>query len=108
MKLLTKEIIKELEKRGFKEPYEDTDKVIAKFFNPVGSGTWYVLEGEEVENGNWIFFGFVDWHEKEWGNFSLHELEGARLPMGLTIERDRHYKGTYADLVALDRVDSRV
>ena len=70
MKLLTKDIIKKLEKRGRIEEYKDSDPIITKFFNPTGIGTWYVMEGEQEPDGDWIFFGFVDWLEKEWG--SLH------------------------------------
>ena len=98
MKLLTKGIIDKLEKRGRVEEYKDNDPIIAKFFNPTGAGTWYVMEGEKQNNNDWIFFGFVDWHAKEWGNFSLHELEKAIMPMGLGIERDRHFQGTYKDI----------
>jgi len=98
MKLLTKEIITKLEKRGVGKNYQDDDPIICKFFNPVGQGTWYVMDGEKQENGDWFFFGFVEWMEKEWGSFSLNELESAKLPFGLGIERDRNYRGTYLDL----------
>ena len=67
MKLLTKGIIDKLEKRGRVEEYKDNDPIIAKFFNPTGAGTWYVMEGEKQNNNDWIFYGFVDWHTKEWG-----------------------------------------
>ena len=40
-----------------------TRKVVAKFFAPVGSWTWYVLEGEPTEDGDWRFFGLVNGHE---------------------------------------------
>ena len=46
MKLLTKEIISKLEKRGSGNAYANDDPIICKFFNPIGSGTWYVMEGE--------------------------------------------------------------
>ena len=98
MKLLTKEIISKLEKRGGVEDYKDNDPIIAKFFNPIGSGTWYVMEGEKQSNGDWFFYGFVDWMEKEWGSFSLNELESVKLPLGLGIERDINFSGTYLDI----------
>ena len=98
MKLLTKEIISKLERRGHGNEFKLTDPIIAKFFNPMGSGTWYVMEGEKQSNGDWFFYGFVDWLEKEWGSFSLNELESAKLPFGLGIERDRHFTGQYQDL----------
>lgn len=73
-------------------PLKDKD-VIAKFFNPLGAGTWYVIEGEE-QDGDFVFFGLVDLHEQEFGYFSLNELESIRLPFGLGIERDIHFAKT--------------
>ena len=93
MKLLTKQIINTLPKLYETEstPMEDK-KVITKFFNPTGAGTWYVIEGQQEED-DFIFFGLVDLHEKEFGYFSLKELESIRLPWGLKIERDIHFNG---------------
>ena len=91
MKLLTKEIIKKMPKLYSTEsiPFTERD-VICKFFNPCGAGTWYVLEGQE-EDGDFILFGLVDLHEKEFGYFSMNELQSLRLPFGLSIERDVHF-----------------
>ncbi len=38
-----------------------------------------------------LFFGFVIGFEKEWGYFSLKELESARGPFGLSIELDLYF-----------------
>ena len=64
--------------------------VVAKFFTPDSNWTWFVFEGEERENGDWEFFGMVHGFEREMGSFMLSELESARGPLGLKIERDRH------------------
>lgn len=90
MKLLTREIEQSL------PPLRSTEKVadplvVVKFFNPVGSWTWYVLEGERQPDGDWRFYGLVDGDSKELGYFCLSELEALRLPYGLTIERDIHF-----------------
>ena len=104
MKLLTKEIIKKLEvssenvSSNSESGFSDDAQVIVKFFNPTGSGTWWVMDGEEVGEGDWEFFGVVSLLETEWGYFTLSQLESIELPFGLGIERDMHYKGTYADL----------
>ena len=90
MKLLTKDIIKKLEKRGRIEEYKDSDQIITKFFNPTGIGTWYVMEGEKQPNNELNY--------TEWGYFTLSELEEVELPFGLGIERDKSFKGTYADI----------
>ena len=98
MKLLTKDIIKKLEKRGRVEEYKDSDPIITKFFNPTGIGTWYVMEGEKQSNNDWFFYGVAELNYTEWGYFTLSELEEVELPFGLGIERDKSFKGTYADI----------
>jgi len=60
----------------------------AKFFTPWTSWTWYASEYDPEER---IFFGVVVGHERELGNFSLHELVAIRGPGGLRIERDLHW-----------------
>jgi hypothetical protein len=61
-----------------------------KFFTPDSSWTWY---GSEFD-GEDTFFGLVNGFELELGYFSLLELQDARGPMGLPIERDRHFQPT--------------
>lgn len=94
MKLLTKEIEKRLESHPLysQDNKGDDAVVIAKFFNPFGAGTWWVLEGEKREDGDWLFFGLAEIWEREYGYFTLSELESLRLPFGLTIERDINFK----------------
>ena len=94
MNLLTKDIENKLHKQPLysQEQKGDDARVIAKFFNPCGRGTWYVLEGEKQDNGDWLFFGIAEIYEREYGYFTLSELEGFRLPFGLTIERDKYFK----------------
>jgi hypothetical protein len=102
MKLLTAEIIKNLEKNPL---YSGESKTVApvlvKFFNPCGSGTWYVLEAEkdtdDQGNEDWLFFGLADLHEKELGYFRLSELKSVRLRFNLKIERDMHFDGYVLD-----------
>lgn len=97
MKLLTKELLKQFELQGdtSQKPASET-KVIAKFFNPTGAGTWYAAEWIPEDE---VFFGFVsifgDWND-ELGYFSLQELEEFRGQFGLGIERDKFFKpGSY-------------
>ncbi len=90
MKLLTKQLLKRFAEVGIQEGSEDP-LVIAKFFNPTGSGTWYATEFNPDER---FFFGYVsifgDWND-EWGSFSLDELESYRGKFGLGIERDIYF-----------------
>lgn len=92
MKLLTAEVIRKLERAPMMSTDgQDIAPVIVKFFTPDSSWTWYVLEGEKTEDGDWEFFGLVDGHEKELGYFRLSELQSARGPLHLPIERDMHF-----------------
>jgi hypothetical protein len=69
-----------------------------KFFTPDSNWTWYATEGS-TEGSDFIFFGYVIGHEKEWGYFVLSELTAARGPSGLPIERDLHFRPTSFDEV---------
>ena len=96
MKLLTKAIEKKLTRyplysqdgRG-----KDAD-IICKFFNPYGRGTWYVLEGEKQENGDWMFYGIVDVLDREYGYFMLSDIENLAVRVfgvDMGLERDIYF-----------------
>jgi DUF2958 family protein len=106
MKLLTNEIKRQLPAL-YSQANEADPLVICKFFDPVGSWTWYAYEGSPVdENGyfdtdrekvDFLFFGLVIGFVPEFGQFSLNELINAK--QGLTgiralvpIERDKYFK----------------
>lgn len=76
--------------------------VRAKFFTPDSSWTWYVLEFD----GQDTFFGLVVGFEVELGYFSLSELESVRGPLGLPVERDRHFQPRPLSMVRREQ-DSR-
>ena len=66
---------------------------VSKFFNPMGAGTWYVMEGEKQEDGDWRFYGYVELLEKEWGYFMLSDLESVNYHgLGVGIERDIYFE----------------
>lgn len=96
MKLLTKAILNEFKKQGSTDSMDPAKiKIIVKFFNPTGAGTWYATEYDE---SNRVFFGFVSIFNDfcdELGTFSLDELEEYRGPLGLGIERDLHFGEHY-------------
>lgn len=92
MMLLTKEIKNKLPKLYANESKEAKDvPVIVKFFTPTSNWTWYATEGEEQEDGDWLFFGYVRGFEGELGYFSLKELESVKGPLGLGVERDMYF-----------------
>ena len=69
--------------------------VYAKFFTPYTFWTWFVLEGSRQEDGDFLFFGLVDGLEKEYGYFSLNELESVGISNPLhCIERDLYFTPT--------------
>jgi len=101
MKLITKEV-----ERGFqKYPlYSQGDlgkdsKVVAKFFDPMGKGTWIIIEGDQIGD-DYEMFGLCQIDEPEYGYVMLSDLEkigsiprnvsinGMRVPMSLPVERD--------------------
>jgi len=97
MKLLTQEIKKMLPAIGSMSEVKDP-KAVVKFFDPTGSWTWYVIEGREIDNGDWEFYGLVDGFEKEFGYFLLSELKTCKQNLtglrALPIERDLHFRPT--------------
>jgi hypothetical protein len=73
----------------------DVDHVpVVKFFNPLGAATWLATELDA--NGDTLF-GLADlgFGCPELGSFSLSEMASVRLPLGLGIERDLWFKGTF-------------
>ena len=95
MKLLTKEITDKAQKQYDKGSDLEGQMVVAKFFNPAGRGTWYLMNLADDKDYAW---GIVDLFEVEMGSFSIKELSDAKLPFGLGIERDINFSGTYSDL----------
>ena len=83
MKLLTKEI----ERKFRQTPIGSTDgkgfdaRVIAKFFNPYGKGTWIITEADE-HDGDWMMYGYAKITDWEWGYVMLSELINARISFG--------------------------
>ena len=102
MKLLTPELIKRFKEVGGQSESKNP-LVIAKFFDPVGSATWYATENNPKTN---ICYGYVTGlFVDEWGAFSIDELESIKRPFGLGIERDIHFKETlFKDLLSKQRL----
>ena len=90
MKLLTKEVLKQLP-----ELYSQDEKgleamAVVKFFTPDSGWTWFATEFD----GEDLFFGLVHGLEKELGYFRLSELKQVRGGLGLPIERDMFFNPT--------------
>lgn len=90
MQLMTKAIEKQARKQYALGSDMDKQKIVAKFFNPCGSWTWYLMN-QDPENPDYLW-GIVRGFEVEMGSFSLSELQGAKVPpFGLGIERDLYF-----------------
>ena len=68
--------------------HEEDPIAHVKFFTPDSSWTWYLTEYLPEER---LAFGLVHGLDRELGYFSLDEMEEARGPLGLPIERDLHW-----------------
>jgi hypothetical protein len=87
MKLMTKA----LEARFAELGEQDTPDaiVVAKFFSPTSNWTWYATAYYPEDR---LAFGLVMGFERELGYFSIDELESVQGPLGIGIERDRHFR----------------
>ena len=95
MKLMTRGILEKLPKFGMTSDIE-LKPIIVKYFT-LTNWNWYVLEGEKQENGDILFFGLVeglDHGSREYGYFSLSELESIALPFEFKIERDLYFSNS--------------
>ena len=106
MKLWTKEI----EKKAKKYPIYSQDgkgfdsKVLVKYFNPYGAGTWIITEASQEEDGDWLLFGYMHITDWEWGYVMLSQLQELRVPVfgcKMPIERDLYIDddATVSDLI---------
>lgn len=112
---MQKLITKEIEKAILKTPYGSTEavapddkKVIARFFNPCGGGTWYVLEDSDFKENEIVFGAVTLGFGLELGDFSIAELRAIKLPFYLSIERDisvEPFKSTLGELRRLHGED---
>ena len=93
MELITKEIEEKFKKYplGSQDGLLGDSKVLVKYFNPVGVGTWFITEGNKLENGDYKMYGYChlgDDDMAEFGYVKLSELKEINLPFGMKIERD--------------------
>ena len=88
MKLMTKAIEKKAQAQ-YKLGSSMNQKVVAKFFDPCGPFTWYLLN-QSPEDPDYLW-GLVKGFEIEMGSFSLSELQNTKTRFGLGIERDKWF-----------------
>jgi hypothetical protein len=127
MRLITKEIGRKLMHAYelSQETGQSGQQIHCKLFTPWANCTWYITEGWPLNPSgsgepcdgarfleaaqcydayDWHLFGFCDLghgpEQAELGYVSLRELLAVKGPFGLRIERDRHFAGTLAEVMA--------
>lgn len=113
MKLMTKELEEEFKKYplGSQDGLLGQAKVIAKFFNPMGVGTWFITEAEKQEDGDYEMFGYChlgDDELAEFGYVMLSELQSIKGPLGMGIERDLYLSKDCTLIEALKQTSMKV
>jgi len=105
---MTKEIERAFERQGdTSRKSADEIKVIAKWFNPTGVGTWYCYEYDREDNTMWCFVEMGDPRFAESGRVSVDELQSFRGRWGLGIERDKLFPiGKYTLSEVRDKIRS--
>lgn len=101
MQLMTEEIAARLRAARAANENGDADlkqaEIVVKYFYPAGAATWWVIEGEETEDGDWLLYGYATLglgpECDELGYVALSELQNFKGKFGLGIERDLHYVG---------------
>lgn len=89
MELFAKEIIEKAKSQYHLGAEIESQMIVAKFFNPAGVGTWYLMNMDpDDEDYCW---GIVNLFETEMGSFSKSELENFKSPLGLGIEKDLYF-----------------
>ncbi len=107
MKLLTAALRAQLPPLYTQENSKDPT-VYLKFFTPDSNWTWLATEASPDEDNehDLRFFGYVIGLEEEWGYFLLSDLETARGPLGLPIERDLYFEpGPFSEIIEHYRHD---
>ena len=94
MQLLTKQIEKVIPSLYSQDDVADPICNL-KLFTPDSSFSWFILEGGQQEDGDWLFFCKVVSHlcpEGELGYVLLSQLEEVRGSLGLQVERDLYWQ----------------
>lgn len=90
MKLMTKALLERFKQVGDQDVEDPI--VVAKYFNPCGSQTWYATAYYPETNVIFCFLDAAPPMEPEWGYSSLDEFAQPLPPFGLPIERDLHWQ----------------
>ena len=96
MKLTTKAIEKQAQ-RQYPMGNDFQQKIVAKFFDPYGDWSWYVMN-QDPDDPDYLW-GIVKGNEVETGSFSLSELASIHAHGYPRIERDMYFEPRTAQRV---------
>ena len=94
MKLLTKTLRERLLANAVNR--DGDHRPVVKFFNPCGAGTWLFTELDPDDGDTLYGLADLGFGTPELGSSSLAEIVSIRLPYGLRIERDLHFKARHS------------
>lgn len=97
MILFTKEIEKKAKAQFNLGSELEKQLVVAKFFNPLGAGTWYLIN-QDPEDPDYCW-GICNIFETEVGSFLKSDLECYIGKFGLGIERDLNFEEINAKIL---------
>jgi len=109
LKFMTKEIERAFDRQGDTSMKSAGDiKVIAKWFNPTGVGTWYCYEYDKEDNTMWCFANLGMPEFAECGKVSIDEMKSFKdSRLGVGIERDNFFPiGKYTLAEVRDKIKS--
>ena len=99
MKLWTKEIEQKAKTKEYSIEAQDGKgldaKILVKYFNPYGAGTWLIVNAVKQEDDDWLLFGYCHIFEWEWGYVLLSELQNTKVKLfgySFPLERDLYVK----------------
>jgi hypothetical protein len=99
-KLFTAEIDKKLFEQYKFGGDLSKQEVVAKIFNPYGSGTWYLLNSDPQDPD--YIWAIVDMFDVEIGSVSRNDLETMKVPpFELHLERDKFFQPMNAQILYL-------
>lgn len=91
MKLVTRKIANLFRTHplGSQRRKKENAEVLAKYFDPYGTGTWLITEARQLSDGDWLMYGyfktFSGWH---WDYIQLSDLNRMNDYYYYQVERD--------------------
>jgi hypothetical protein len=84
----------------FANHFTDNTKIYLHFYNPIGAGDWYVIEGNK-KGRDFEFIGIVFFTKPRLTRFTLKELRKKKLPFGEKIRLNERFEAkTWSEIMS--------